>query len=347
MRSDMAIGDVLAEAGSAHAVWWSDRASGLRAVLVIDDVTLGPGAGGIRTRRYAGEEDALREAASLARAMTTKCALAGLAAGGAKCVVIDHEGLDRARAFAVLGRRIEELGGLFRTAGDLGTSAADLERVASETRFVHTDERGLADAVARGLLRCIEACVAVHERRATGTIVGLEVAVQGAGAIGAAVAHALAVAGARVRVADVDPLRARAVAEATGARVVDAATVLEEDADVIAPCAIGRVLDRAAAERLRAWAVCGAANDILADDSVADLLAARGILHVPDPIASAGAVIEGIGRTVMSLPDRTPLIDRLGATAHEVLLEAARTNRPPLAIARSRARSRLAVGSTP
>jgi leucine dehydrogenase len=107
-----------------RVVLWRDAASGLEAILVIDDVTLGPAAGGVRTRAYRSPEDALADAAALARAMTVKCALAGLPTGGGKCVVLDHAGLDRARGFRVLGERIAELGGLFRTAGDLGTTAA-------------------------------------------------------------------------------------------------------------------------------------------------------------------------------------------------------------------------------
>src|SRR5690606_27672860 len=103
--------------------------------------------------------------------------------------------------------RVEELGGLFRTAGDLGTRAADLDAMARHTRYVHTDETGLSDAVARGLLRCIEACAEV---RGAAGVSGLRVAIQGTGAIGAAAARTLADAGARLVVADVDAERARA-----------------------------------------------------------------------------------------------------------------------------------------
>ena len=77
-------------AGAARCLLWRDPPSGLFAVLVIDDLTLGPGAGGVRTRCYPNLAAAMREASALAQAMTRKCALAGLDAGGAKVVVIDH-----------------------------------------------------------------------------------------------------------------------------------------------------------------------------------------------------------------------------------------------------------------
>ena len=331
----------LERAGTSRALFFSDAESGLRAVLVIDDLTLGPAAGGVRTRAYSGTAEAIADAAALARAMTVKCALAGLDAGGGKAVVIDHPGLDRARAFEVLGRRIEELGGIFRTAGDLGTGPADLAAMARATRYVHTEETDLAAAVARGLVRCVEACARVHS--GADGLDGLRIAIQGAGAIGSAAARALVAAGAIVTIADVDTARARRAAVATGAEVTDPALVLRSDADVIVPCAIGGVIDESLANDLRAWAVSGAANNLLTGDAAAEALLRRGILHVPDVIASAGAVIEGIGRSVMGLADRAPLIDGLGKTAETVLRRARSEDRTPSAIALEIARDRIAA----
>jgi leucine dehydrogenase len=318
---------------------WRDEASGLEAICAIDSVALGPAAGGVRTRAYPSVDDALADAAALARAMTIKCALAGLDAGGGKCVVLDHPRLDRARAFAVLGERVAELGGMFRTAGDLGTTAADLAVMAARCPWVHTDEGSLAGAVARGLLRCIEACAEVRGAR----VPELHVAVQGAGAIGGAVVRALVGVGARVTVADVDLARARALADETGASLISAAGVLGAKCDVVSPCAIGGVVDVDVARAMRAWAVCGAANNVLDGPAAEDALVERGILFVPDVIASAGAVIEGIGRTVMGLTDRTPLIDALGATARRVLDEQGR----PSEICIRLAKDRLGAGTKP
>ena len=343
----MDIFEELERTGAPRALFFSDAPSGLRAALVIDDLTLGPAAGGVRTWAYPSVEAAIADAAALARAMTVKCALAGLDAGGGKAVVLDHAGLDRRRAFEVLGRRIEELGGMFRTAGDLGTRSEDLDAMARGTRYVHVEEDDLSAAVARGLVRCIEACARVRSGAGADGLAGVRVAIQGAGAIGAAVARALAAAGAVLAVADVDGDRADAVARETGARTVLPHEILRADVDIVAPCAIGGVIDEAVATELRAWAVCGAANNVITGPAAAETLRARRILHVPDPIASAGAVIEGIGRTVMGLSDRAPLIDRLGETAETVLRRARAEDRTSIAIAEELARERIAARSGP
>lgn len=330
--------DVLEAAGAERCLLFRDDDSGLRAVLVIDDVTLGPAAGGIRTMRYPNLAAAARDAARLARAMTYKNALAGLAAGGGKMTVIDRPELDRAAAFHRLGQFVQELGGLFRTAGDVGTSAEDLAHAARACEYVHQDEGALADAVARGVLRCIEACA---EQRGSSGVAGLRVAVQGCGAIGSAVARALSAAGAHLVVADAVPERAAALGQQVDADVVEPGAILTADVDIVAPCALGGVITTESVGQLRCWAVCGAANNTVADDAAADALRARDVLYVPDIVSSAGAVIAGIGETVMHLDDTTLLIDALGDTARLLLEQSAATGRNTEALAIELAQQRL------
>jgi leucine dehydrogenase len=322
----------------ARVILWSDRPSGLRAVLAIDDVTLGPAAGGIRTRAYATLADAIEDAARLARAMTIKNALANLDAGGGKVVVIDHPGLNRPAAFARLGQFIAELNGLLRTAGDLGTTSADLEAAARYSNNVNTTHGDLSGATARTLLGSIRACAEVSGRPG---LAGLRVAIQGCGAIGDAAARALAAAGVELVVADVDPARAEHTAAATGARVAPPDRVLLEAVDVVSPCAVGGVVTAELAGQVAAWAVCGAANNVLADADAERRLHERGILFVPDAIASSGAVIHGVSRSIMGLPDSAPLIDAVEGTAREVLLASRSSGRLATEIAVERARQRI------
>ena len=363
----MAAEDVFAsfdDAGIGRALFFRDVASGLRAVLVIDDMTLGPAAGGVRTRAYASLAEALADAAALARAMTEKCALAQVAAGGGKTVVLDHPGLDRPAAFARLGEFVADLGGRYRTAGDLGTTAADLAAMAENCAYVYTEDAGLAEATADGLLACIRACA--RRLRGAGAageapdvvlsavpnggastapdavpdaadLHGMRVAIQGCGAIGAAAARALAGAGATLLVADVDATKARAVAAETGAALVEPGAILTVECDIVSPCAIGGVLDEATARGLRARAVCGAANNIIASASAERILMDRGIGFIPDTIASAGATVLGIAGGLMGEADVTPRLRALGTAAGAVWDESAASSRLPTDVAQARA----------
>jgi leucine dehydrogenase len=246
----------------------------------------------VRTYAYPSWQAAVADAQALARSMTLKCAIAGLDAGGAKTVVLDHPGLDRREAFARLGGFIEDLGGRYLTAGDVGTTGEDLRNMARGTRHVVTDHHGIAEATAQTVVNGMRACATLKNR----SLSGLRVAVQGCGGIGAAVARLLGGLGADLTLADPAPGKAEALAEELGAKVVDPRGVLALDADIVAPCALGGSIDAATVTGLRAWAICGGANNQLADDGAEDLLRARGVLYVPDFLASSGGVISGVSR---------------------------------------------------
>lgn len=320
-----------------RVIHWSEPEIGLEAVLVIDSTHLGPAAGGVRTRAYPDAQAALADARRLARAMSIKCAIAGLDAGGGKLVVRETPGMNRPMVFQRIGELVEDLGGSFRTAGDLGTTAEDLQQLASRCQFVHTDESGLCDSVGRGLAACMQALVEAKGR----DFAGLRVAVQGAGAIGHAVCQHLHRRGARLSLSDLDSGKAQLIADEVEATVLPVADILRSDVDVVSPCAIGGVIDSQTAQTLQAWGLCGAANNIVTDQASQEALMDRNILVVPDEIASAGAVIDGIGQTVMGLACRGALIDALGATTAKVLRQAQESSMTTHAVALKLAHQRL------
>jgi len=329
---------ILAKTGARHVDFLSDEASGLQAVLVLDDLTRGPGAGGIRTQPYPSVRDAVADAACLARSMTLKCALAGLDAGGGKVVVLDHPQMKREEAFYVLGKRIEELQGTFLTGADLGTTRSDLEQVAKATQYVHSESETFSMAVAQGVLACMNA---IAKLRGKQSVKGLHIAIQGCGSIGAALGRMLKEHEVELTVCDVNHGKAEDIAFSLGAHFTTPAEIFESDCDILAPCAIGGVLTGPRAHKLKAWGVCGAANNILAETRVGAILKDRGILYVPDIVSSSGAVIEGIGKTVMGLSDRSPLIEALGPLAAEIIEQAKRTDQTPSAVAMQRAEQKL------
>jgi len=127
-------------------------------------------------------------------------------------------------------------------------------------------------------------------------------------------------------VADVDP---RAAAAVPGARVVAPEEIHAVDADVFAPCALGGVLNERTIPELRARVVAGAANNQLATPEDDARLAARGIAYVPDFLASAGGVTNGVSE--LDGYDRADVearIERIADTAERVLAEAQRRSIP-------------------
>lgn len=320
---------------------------GLRAIIAVSSTRRGPAFGGIRRLRYASEAEALADALALAEAMSHKCALAGLPAGGAKTVVLrpptDAEPQpDWNAAYEALGAEIAALHGRYVCGPDLGTGDAELAAVRRTCAFVNPADNDAGASTAAGVHAGLRAVWRALDRSPHGA---RTVAIQGLGAVGGALAAALRQDGVEVIGADVDPAACRAAA-ALGVRIVEPAAVLAQACDVLMPCAAGHVLDAATIAELRCRAVCGSANNQLATPEDALRLHARGILHAPDVVVSAGAVIEGVltvqqGRDASVRARVRETIAAIEGTLGAVLDAAARTGQPPTAIARARAQRRL------
>jgi leucine dehydrogenase len=280
--------------GFERVVGAEDPEHGLHAVIALHDTTRGPATGGCRMFPYASEEAALADVLRLAEGMSLKSALAELPLGGGKAVLIGDPARDKTQALLrAFGRAVEALGGSYVAAEDVGISVADVEVIASETRHVAGRRSAGGDPsphTAIGVHVGIAACLAERRGVDAPDLAGVRVAVQGLGQVGFALARLLLASGAEVLASDVEPSRVER-ASALGARSVPPDGILEEPCDVLAPCALGGVLNRTTIPRIRASIVAGAANNQLATAEDGDRLAARGILYAPDYVINAGGII--------------------------------------------------------
>jgi leucine dehydrogenase len=287
----------MAARGHEQVVFVADAPSGLRAVIAVHSTALGPSLGGVRFWRYADEDDAIADALRLSEAMTLKAAAAGLHQGGGKAVVlVTDPDVPRTPALLhALGRAIHELGGRYLAAEDVGATQRDMDLIGEVTPWVtgvDPARGGSGDpspVTAVGVVAAMRGALASLDGE--GTLRGRRVAVQGTGHVGSHLVGLLVASGASVVVADLNADRARRVAATHGAEVTTSDTILTTECDVLAPCGLGGVLTESSATTLACRVVCGAANNQLADDSVDELLAARGVVYVPDFVASAGGII--------------------------------------------------------
>ncbi|GAA2823279.1 Glu/Leu/Phe/Val dehydrogenase family protein [Kribbella solani] len=296
-----------------------DPASGLRAFVAVHRKRHGRGCGGIRYRVYANEQAAVDDVLRLSAAMTRKAVLAEVPAGGAKtCILADPSRGKTVELLEAMGRVVESYHGSYVCAPDVGITADDLTVIRGVTAHVVGVGTPSGPYTARGTFRGIETMAAWKLGR--DSLDGVRVAVQGAGSVGAGLAHLLTSAGAVVTIADLDADRANAVAAEVGAEVVDAGAILELAADILAPCALGGILTRDTVERLKVQAVVGAANNQLADAAAGTALAVRGIAFAPDFVVSAGGLIAG--EHELTGFDEAAVhghIDRIGGTLRQIL----------------------------
>ena len=158
---------------------------------------------------YGSEMEAIQDAMRLAQAMTYKWAAAGANLGGGKCVIIGDPKHEKTEALLRrLGRFIQRLNGQFLAGPDVGTAIQDMDVIAQECSFIipASEEKGGSGdsslATALGVVQAMRACL--QALFGNSDLQGRTVAIQGAGAVGRAVAERLVQAGAVVTIADID-----------------------------------------------------------------------------------------------------------------------------------------------
>lgn len=347
------------ELGPAKVVFLRLR-PGFDAVVVIDNVALGPAIGGVRMRR----DVSAAEVARLARAMSIKNAAAGLPHGGAKAGIAappdmapaEHERV--MRAFAQAMKQLSD----YIPGPDMGTTETSMAYVYDEIGRaiglpgvlggIPLDELG---ATGFGLAVCAQ----VLSEAKVVQLDGARVVIQGFGAVGSHAARALAERGATVIAVsdirgatwnpdglDVAGLMAHKadgpVAGFAGGTSVPRDDILGLDCEILVPAAQPDVLTIANAGKVSARVVLEGANIPVTAEAEAEL-GARGVLCVPDVVANAGGVICGAAeyRGAGHIEAFAEIEEKIRDTTRELLERTRHGTLTPRAAAEQMARQRL------
>lgn len=271
------------------------------------NTTRGAGSGGVRYKSYDTVYDQAFDTLRLARGMGHKNALAALHWGGGKGTIAQEQLLGseessvwRRQVFEDWGEFVTSLRGAYYTAEDVGTTVNDMKIIASATRFVNCIPEVMGGSgnpshmTARGIACALQAAVnfAGFDMRK------MRVAVQGIGNVGGFLIDELLAKGVRsILATDVDATRLLQAQKRFGDRVrvqreTPDSSALFADVDIVAPCALGGILNDDTIPRVRARIICGGANNQLLDPERHDaMLHAQGKIYIPDFIANKAGII--------------------------------------------------------
>jgi len=355
----MKIFETIASHGHERVTFHHDETTGLRAIVAIHSTVLGNALGGTRRWAYVGEEEALRDVLRLSEGMTWKAAAADLPMGGAKSVILARPGVAPTEAEArAMGRFVDTLGGTYIAAEDVGVTPQFVDWMAQETDHVMGGDSvshggDPSPFTAQGCFNGMKACLKQLGKPVD--FAGLTVAVQGVGATGFRLAKLCRDAGATVIVSDTNAANLQRAVKELGCSAHQG-DILSATCDILAPCALGAVLDDCTIPALQCQVICGTANNQLADP-IADgaRLKQAGVVYGPDFVVNAAGLMrlaglylgmneEQINRKIADIEATTLTVLRDAGnlpSAHEAAvayakrrIEHGRTNRPRMASAR-------------
>jgi leucine dehydrogenase len=292
-----------------QVIFCHDKTVGLKAIIAIHNTTLGPALGGTRMWNYKSEDEALVDVLRLSKGMTYKASAAGLNLGGGKAVIIgDSKTMKTEGLFRAFGQFVNSLNGRYITAEDVGTCVKDMEYIFMESQWVTgipKDFGGSGDPspyTAHGVLMGIKA--SAKEKWGSDDIKGKRIAVQGLGNVGTHLVKYLVQEGAHVIVSDIDADKVKRHVDEFKVKSTSPDQILFEECDILAPCALGAIVNDTSLSKIKAQIICGGANNQLAEAKHGNHLRERGILYAPDYVVNAGGLMNVFVELEGYSPDR-------------------------------------------
>ena len=315
----------------------NNEKAGLKAIIAIHNTNLGPAIGGCRLFPYASYDDALFDVLRLSRGMSHKNAVAGLPHGGGKGVIIADPSQKTEAMFEAFGEAVNNLGGDYITAEDVNTTCDDALIMLRKTKHICGLPQNSGDPspfTARGVWQGIRATAKVA--LGADSLEGLTVAVQGLGKVGYDLCRHLHNSGAKLIIANrSNQAMAEKAKEEFGAIIVPTEEIYAQECDILAPCALGAILNPNTIPNLRCKAVAGAANNQILDDASGLALKARGIYYAPDFVINGGGVINAAAEVDGPYDKDAVLakVDNIYNTIEHILTESKATGEPEGVIA--------------
>ncbi|WP_068467459.1 Glu/Leu/Phe/Val family dehydrogenase [Candidatus Protochlamydia phocaeensis] len=272
-----------------------DSEIGLHCFIAIHNTAIGPAMGGMRVYPYASREDALTDALRLSKAMTYKSALAENGLGGGKSVIIANSKTDKTPALLQgFAEVVNTLKGKYIAAEDVGSTPEDMAIIRTRTPYVGAlpTEKSSGDPsrfTAWGVYRGMRAVA--RKLWNDESLRKKIIAIQGLGHVGSKLANILFWEGAYLILCDKDPLVTQEHARLYGAQIIDTKDFISIPCDILAPCALGGIINEKTLPQLHCKAVAGAANNQLLNAEAGRELMRKGILYAPDFAINAGGII--------------------------------------------------------
>lgn len=280
--------------------------------IAVHSTKVGPAFGGVRFWKYRDPKTPIRDVLNLSKAMTEKCAVAGIQLGGGKAViegVLHREtgnlGVEPKRIIGWLGEAINYLKGDYYAGLDVGFDHSMLLKLRNFTDYTATysDPDVGSSCTAYGVYHAMKA--AAEHKFGSDSLEGLKIGIKGLGKVGFQLANYLNEEKAELIFSEIDPLKIKQFKDFSKwkFKVVPTYNLHKEELDIYSPCALGNDIKLSMVKDMNCKIICGAANnqiDLVDPDRTVEELTKKNILYIPDSLANVGGVFRSAGTILKS-----------------------------------------------
>ncbi len=275
--------------GYDRVVHATNDTSKLDCVISIHNTKLGPSLGGVRSWTYNSFEEQKNDALRLSEAMTLKNSVCGINFGGGKAA-LNLKGIKKTpELYQSYAEAVDLLGGVYLTAGDVGTFKEDLIECSKATKFVYGINVETSAPTAKGIYNSIKSTYRFIDDKKR--LSDLHVAISGVGKVGSKLAKLLSKSGSRITAANIKHEVIKKLKKEIMINEVYPDKLFSTPCDVVSPCALGGVINKSNKETLKCKAIVGAANNQLDDVDTGTWLLKNNIIYSPDYLVNSGGVI--------------------------------------------------------
>jgi len=289
---------LMKETNCKEVLFFEEPSVSLKAIVAINNTTLGPALSMCRMYNFKNIDDAVRSALAAASHNTYTSALMKKGMGGGSVVLIgDPEKLKSEMYFRALGIFLNKLNGKIYVTNGPGVSMDDMADVKRETEYVlglaetHGGSGNTAITTAKGLILGMKA--AVKEHLGLSELEGLKVVVQGVGGVGKHLVEMLLKEKSEVVITDSNYDKIKAIQDTCSeTTVVKPTEVFNQKCDIFVSCAYENIITDENVDLVDAKIITGSVSCIVSSQKIIDKLTKKGILVVPGFVVNAGGIIQ-------------------------------------------------------
>lgn len=290
--------DIMKETNCKEVLFFEEPSVSLRAIVAINNTTLGPALSMCRMFDYKDEKEAVKSALDAASYNTYTSALLKKGLGGGSVVLLgDPTKIKSEMYFRALGIFLNNLNGKIVVTNGPGVTMDDLADVHRESEYVlglsetHNGSGDTSVTTAKGVLLGIRA--AVKEHMDLTSLENLQFVVQGVGDVGRHLVEMLMEEKARVTITDSNYDKIKVIQDScAGTVVVKPSEVFDVKCDVFVSCAYENIINESNVDKVQAKIVTGSVSCMVSCSDIIDKLAERDVLVVPGFIINAGGIIQ-------------------------------------------------------